>query len=280
MNPRIDQAEQLRSMVARGPHAAAPPQPPAIVLVVGAKGGVGATTLAWRLGETIALRDATALVIDATFDRPDLAMVAGLRPGARPDSKPDLSEALAEGIGALPRAVLAVNPRLSLIPGGREFDRQGVTSERTTKLLAGVSLLQADYVLMDLGAGFHPGHKPLWQAAQMALVVTTPDGVSTVNTYAALKMAETAGLARPAAVVVNRCYQANEAEQAHQRLSEACGAHLGFTPPLAGWLPDVPRGSLRSPAVTAPLGSLANYVRYVVRGARPAAHPVSVRRAA
>lgn len=276
MIQRIDQAEQLRSMVARGSHSAAETQPPALVLVVGAKGGVGTTTLAWRLGETIALREATALVIDATFDRPDLALIAGVQSAPRPD----LSEALAEGMGALRRAVVQVSPRLSLISGGREADRQRFPVELSEGLLGGVSQLKADYVLMDLGVGFHPGHKLLWQAAQMALVVATPDGVAAVNAYAALKMAKSAGVAGAAAVVLNRCYQASEAEQAHQRLSEACGAHLGIAPPLAGWLPDVPRGSLRSPAVTAPLGTLASYVRYVVRGARPVSGQGFAQRAA
>ncbi|QDU87688.1 Flagellum site-determining protein YlxH [Pirellulimonas nuda] len=264
-SPDRDQADRLRALVAerrapRSPESAAP------VLFAGAKGGVGVTSLCWRAAQSLAGAGTPVLAVDASLDRPDLTVAAGASRG----SGPDLSDVFALR-STLAETSILVAPGARVAPGQWGPESPPVSLEQTQTLATQLAQHDQGLTLLDAGAGLRPLLLPLWRSAGLVLLVTTPDELSVLNAYATLKLAQSRGVCDAAALLVNRCYDQQEADATHDRLAAACGRHLGFEPPLAGWIAELPRGSLRSPAAAAAGSRLATYVRYALRPAGRAA---------
>jgi MinD-like ATPase involved in chromosome partitioning or flagellar assembly len=78
-----DQADELRQLVLRSAaaarHPAAPPPP--LIVLHGAKGGVGTTSLAVNLAVSLARAGRRAVLVDADFHQPDATALCGLSDG-------------------------------------------------------------------------------------------------------------------------------------------------------------------------------------------------------
>jgi len=89
------------------------------VLVTSGKGGVGASTVAARLGVAYARREMTALLVDLSFGNPALDLECGLAERVVYDAGDVLCARIDPRRACLP--VILV-PRLSLIPGSTKLD--------------------------------------------------------------------------------------------------------------------------------------------------------------
>ena len=89
------------------------------VLVTSGKGGVGASTVAARLGVAYARREMTALLVDLSFGNPALDLECGLAERVVYDAGDVLCGRIDPRRACLP--VISV-PHLSLIPGSTKFD--------------------------------------------------------------------------------------------------------------------------------------------------------------
>jgi flagellar biosynthesis protein FlhG len=107
-------------------------------------------------------------------------------------------------------------------------DRSAQSAER---LLGRLQALTApvDVVLFDTGSGGTPWSRALWQHAAMALVVTTPDDVAVLDTYATVKRIAPATGQPDIRVLVNQCDDAATATDVERRLADACRRFLGLT---------------------------------------------------
>jgi flagellar biosynthesis protein FlhG len=100
---------------------------------------------------------------------------------------------------------------------------------------------ELDFVVADAGSGPTPSARQLWEAADLALLVTTSDPVSVMTTYGSVKALVSAGRSVPVFALVNRTRRRSAARQTYRQLARACGRFLAIRLGKAGPLRDAPQ---------------------------------------
>lgn len=171
-------------------------RPGRVVSVGGGKGGVGKSVVAANLAVAMAQDGARVTLVDADLGAANLHTLFGIaRPGPGVEAfldgtLPDLAAAALEtGI-----------PGLRLVPGaGGVVGAANPPASRKQKLIRHVRALDADVVVVDVGAGVGFNALDLFDVADLRLVVMSPQLTSAQNAYAFLKGAVFRELRRVAA---------------------------------------------------------------------------------
>lgn len=107
-----------------------------------------------------------------------------------------------------------------------------------------------DWLLVDVG------HQPseitshLWASAERVVIVTSPDAVAVMDTYALIKtLLSRQPPDKPLALVVNQVEASASAADVHRRIDRSCRRFLGLSIELAAEMPLDPVAT----AVRAPL---------------------------
>ncbi len=219
-----DQAKELRQLVRQD---AAPTRsqlaPPRLLLVTAGKGGVGTTSVAIGLAQAISQADGRTLLVDAHPAAADvtnrLALVAEHAVAQVLSGWRTVRETWLPGPGGM--HVLPSNWAEDQLEAWSPAGQQRLLDELHS--LAG----DVDYVVLDIGRSPHSGSKQLWQAADAALVVSTPDVESVMDAYAAIKLCSLDQACPEIWTFVNRASSAQAAD-AHARLALACRRFLGL----------------------------------------------------
>ena len=226
MNTKSDQAEQLRQLVrhthAEGLGAAA--VHPHRVVVAGGKGGVGVTTIAVRVAVRLAQMGRRTLLVDANVHQPDIGAVCQI------DGNESLADVLS-GWRTLSETIQPGPAGIHVLPGTWAPDCPiDVSSANVARLISELDRFgnHVDVVIVDVGSGAHVALNAFWQTADQILLVTTPDSVSVMDTYATIKMQRMHGEGIPVITVVNRVDGNDDADEIHQRLRQACQRFLGI----------------------------------------------------
>ncbi|MCI0333756.1 MAG: AAA family ATPase [Planctomycetes bacterium] len=251
-----DQAEKLRHLIQSPTPAAAPAAPAGapLVVVTGARAGVGATTVAVNLGAVLADRAKRVLVVDAADEGPNMREIAGVRTTTEYSladvlgGKCEIADAITPG----PAGTMLLAARGRVRRGGRECEsrrdsptcsRSNLPSRAQQDLVARLHSLHNDFdiIIIDTGNGPSPSTRRLWLRAQLALLVTTPDDAIVMDAYAAIKLHTTG--ARDATttsirLLVNMSENDRAAENAHRRLTNCCQRFLRQS---VAALPPLPR---------------------------------------
>ncbi len=235
-----DQAEKLRRLskativeskvaVARLP----------MVVVAGARNGVGATTVAVNVAAAIADRGERVLVVDAAESGNNLADVAGVSRSMEycvsdiVSGKCGIVDALIDG----PRGSYILASR-GHVGGSRERDarRQSSTASENSRtgqqrLLGEIDSLsnEIDLAVVDAGAGLTAWTRRLWLRAQCVVLVTTADDASVMDAYAAIKTSGMEGIRPNIRLLVNREINGAAAEDAQRRVQNACRKFLSLS---------------------------------------------------
>ncbi|MEX2558713.1 MAG: P-loop NTPase [Pirellulales bacterium] len=232
-----DQANRLRQLMRQAaqspctrPYSAAPA--PRLLAIAGAKGGVGATTVAVNLAVALAERGRRTLLVDANLERPDTALLCRLgETGSLADvlsGRQSLHEALVRG----PQGILV------LCGGWAAGSLRQSSPAVSERLLDGLAAMTppADDVILDVGSAIDRAAGRYWQAADQVLLVTTPEPMALMDAYAAIKALRPGG--GPAIqLLINQAADRQAAGQAYARLARACRRFLGMAAGSAGWLP-------------------------------------------
>jgi flagellar biosynthesis protein FlhG len=234
-----DQANQLRQLVRHEARLAgpAPGDRPALVTVTGGKGGVGTTTLAVNLAVALARAGHRTVLVDADLDGGDASLRCKL---AERYSVADVLVAR-----RTVREVLQPGPGgIQVVPGiwglAGPPDDSPAARQRLIDGLAGLAN-QADFLVADAGNGLGPMVRSLWQAADMVLMVATPELPSVMVTYASIKALSAGNLLVPIHLLVNQAREAPVAEEVHGRIAAACLRFLAIPVTRAGHLPADPQ---------------------------------------
>jgi flagellar biosynthesis protein FlhG len=235
----LDQASQLRRLVLQSsrPVACDDGPPPRTIVVSGGKVGLGSTTLAVNLAVALASHGARTVLIDFDLYRADVAAHCGLTESVTIAdvllARRDIHEALQRGPGGM-----------QVVAGIRTAEARNACSDRALhRVLRQVQSLgrHADIVLIDTGNGPSEPTIRLWQAASDVLLVTTPDAVAVMDTYATIKtLLSRSAVQSPVRLVVNRVDGEEVAADVHRRIDHSCQRFLGLPLALAGWLPGEP----------------------------------------
>jgi flagellar biosynthesis protein FlhG len=240
-----DQAAQLRRLML---HAGRTPGPddipaPRTIVVSGGKEALGTTTVAVNLAIALAAHGLRVVLIDANLYRADVATHCGLR------ETPGIGEVLA-GRKSIHEVLHRGPAGIQVVVGTRTAEVRNSCSERALqRMLRQVEGLgrHADFVLIDAGNGASEPTIRFWQAADEVLLVTSPDAVAVMDTYATVKtLLGRSTTRKPLRLVVNQAADVAQAADVHRRIDQSCLRFLGVSLGLAGWLPDTPKSPASS----------------------------------
>ncbi|MEO7094277.1 MAG: P-loop NTPase [Polyangiales bacterium] len=155
---------------------------PRIVAIAGGKGGVGKSTVAANLALAIGRLGHRVALVDADLGAANLHTMLGALHPAR-----TLSDFLDHNIETLDEARLNVAPNVDLIPGASRPGSANLPSAQKLRLIRGIARLDADCILVDVGAGTSYTVVDLLGAADIKLLVVAPQLPSLHNAYALLK---------------------------------------------------------------------------------------------
>lgn len=267
-NPADDQATRLRSLMSADPaprpqsprlpsDTRAPARNPArcarIVAIASGKGGVGKTNVAVNLAIALASRNLRVTLLDADLGTANADVLCGIMPAAR------LDHVIAPG--GLPWAdgarramrdiAIAAPGGFTLVPGSVGLARMADLSRAEQRdLLGGLAELErdADIIIVDTAAGVGRSVTGFLEAADLSLVVSTPEPTAIADAYALIKCVVMnrsehwggAAIASPStsslAVVLNQVTGPDEARAVHARLRAVCARFLGLDLPTLGWI--------------------------------------------
>ena len=235
-----DQAEKLRRLSKATiveSNAAAGHVP--MVVVAGARNGVGATTVACNMAAAIADRGERVLLVDAVEGTNDLAEMAGVARSIEycvPDivsGKCGLVDAMIDGPMGL---YVVANGRRVGTPHDRDARRPssaGGESSRAglQRLLGAIDALRSDIdlVVVDAGSALTAWTRRLWMQARCVVLVTTADDPAVMDAYAAIKSLSLDGIRPAVRLLVNRELNGAAADDAQRRVQNACQKFLSLS---------------------------------------------------
>ena len=156
---------------------------PRIIAVAGGKGGVGKSTVAVNLALAIARLGHRVTLVDADLGAANLHTMLGLL--NPPTGLSDFLDHRVDTLDALKTRVIL--PTLTLVPGSSRPGAANLDKTEKLRLLDAIAGLDADCVVVDVGAGSSYNVVDFVAAADHKLFVLTPQLPSLHNGYALLK---------------------------------------------------------------------------------------------
>lgn len=239
-----DQAQILRGMMERRSEASPLDEgtsPGArTVAVTSGKGGVGKSNIALNLAIALRQMGQSVCVLDANLGLGNIDLLCGL------NGYWNLSHVIS-GARSLTDIVLEGPAGVQVIPGASGLlDVADCSPIAQREIFSQLEQLERrhDYLILDTGTGIHRSVRQFVAAAEIVLVVTTPEPTAIADAYATLK-ALTAGraLGQPH-ILVNQADSPEQAREIIARVQQTARTFLHVTVASAGFIP-------RDPAIPA-----------------------------
>ncbi|HYF95558.1 MAG TPA: MinD/ParA family protein [Symbiobacteriaceae bacterium] len=240
-----DQAERLRQIadklkVESAANVRRPTRRARVLAVTSGKGGVGKTNISVNLSYALMALGQEVMVLDADLGLANVDVLLGTVPqkhlGHALSGAADILDVIYEGPGAL-----------KLIAGGSGMGNLADLSETDLqRFIQSLRRLEsrADFLVVDTGAGLGRSVRNFVLAADMVLVVTTPEPTAMTDAYALIKSVVQKNPAADIKLIVNQVESRAEADEAAARLSTAMLRFLGASTEYLGAIPvdrEVPR---------------------------------------
>ncbi|MDJ0841158.1 MAG: P-loop NTPase [Acidobacteriota bacterium] len=157
---------------------------PIIIPVASGKGGVGKSWFTANLGLALAQSGKSTIVIDLDLGGSNLHTFLGL-----PNKYAGVGDYLkVKGMAFDQLAVPTPFPNLRFIPGdGQSLFMGNIAYAQKIKLLRALKKLEADFVIIDLGAGSSYNNLDFFAVAPNGIVITTPEFPAMLNLMTFLK---------------------------------------------------------------------------------------------
>lgn len=157
---------------------------PRILSVGGGKGGIGKSFFSANLGVSLTKLGYKVAIVDLDLGSANLHTCLGV-----PSPKVGLFDFVSGQVDSLDDvAVSGGLPGLTLYGGGQEFWQQiRPHSVQKIKLISKLQRLDADYVILDLGAGTHVNTLDFFIFSHAGICVVVPEPTSIENAYVFLK---------------------------------------------------------------------------------------------
>lgn len=217
--------------------------------IASGKGGTGKSVVTASLAALFAPRGPT-LLVDADFGVGNAHILQDVSPRAT-------GVDVVEGRETVREVLVPCGKGLELFAAGSGVPRMADLSSYEMHLLAsGLREVETDfhYLLVDSAAGVSHQTMAFARAADMTLIVTTPDLTAMTDAYAFLKLLFAGRAGTRALLLVNRAASAEEADEVTRRIARVGERFLGSSPRCIGWLPHDPAVSAsvnrRGPVVT------------------------------
>jgi len=176
----------------QSPHPPAPPglqrrtRPRRIIAVGGGKGGIGKTMVSANLGIALARAGQRVLLVDADLGGANLHTALGVSP-----PQLTLSDFVGRHTDRIDDVVVSTPvPNLRLIAGASDvLDAANPRYQQKVKLLRNLQGVDADYLILDLGAGTAFNTLDFFLIADTGILVLLPEPTSVENAYRFVKAA-------------------------------------------------------------------------------------------
>jgi flagellar biosynthesis protein FlhG len=167
------------------PTANQPSTPCRIIAVGGAKGGIGKSILAANIGVYLARRGFRTVLVDLDLGAANLHLYMGAW-----GLKHRIDDYLDKQFDSLDAIAVATDHGPLLIGGGSgRLGSANLPFARKLKLMRAIRKLDADYVVLDLGASTNYNILDFFLLADTQLVMTTCDPAAYLDAYTFIKMA-------------------------------------------------------------------------------------------
>jgi flagellar biosynthesis protein FlhG len=155
-----------------------------IIPIASGKGGVGKSLITANLALSLAGQNHSTIVVDLDLGNSNLHAFLGL-----PNSLPGVGDFLRGKAESLePYIVNLDTPYLSYISGdGRMPLMADITYHQKQRIIEEINGLEAEYILLDLGAGSHNDILDLFGIADRGLIVTIPEYPAIISMLVFLK---------------------------------------------------------------------------------------------
>jgi flagellar biosynthesis protein FlhG len=185
------------------------------ITVSSGKGGVGKTTVSLNTAIALAQRKRRVVLLDGDLGLGNINVMLGARP------ERDLSHVI-DGECSLEDVIIKGPWGISILPAGTGYeDMADLGDERRGRLLTALQGLKrhADILIIDTGAGIGTNVLSFAMAADVIVVVVTPDVASLTDAYSLVKLiSQRPGMGR-LEMVINRAsnHEAGEEVAAKMR---------------------------------------------------------------
>jgi len=224
-----DQAAALRELVSSRRE---PRRRGRMIAVTSGKGGVGKTNVAVNLSICLAARGLRVVLVDVDMGLANADLLLNAR------ARHNLSHVVS-GICPIEQAGTRTAARVLFVPGGSgiadladlsAFDRQNVINQiRSLET-------DCDALVLDCGAGISDNVLSFARAADVCLLVTTPEPTALTDAYALVKVLVNSGWTGAIRLLVNLVESRSEARQVHGRLTTVATRFLKYPIADAGYL--------------------------------------------
>lgn len=233
-----DQASPLRNLLLRESATGTSLSRSRLVVAAGGKTDVGVTTVAVNLAVALARHGLRTVLIDADLQQPAAAQLCGcaLTPGLGEvlTAKRDIHEVLQRGPAGLQVISGIVHPD----PNSQ------CTPKSQQRLLRQLYSLgkHTDVIVLDAGCAPTDLARQLWASADDVLLVTSPDVVAVMDTYATVKTmftpaTQTNRISPQLKLIVNQVHDEAQASDVFRRIDQSCQRFLELSLQLAAALP-------------------------------------------
>lgn len=155
-----------------------------IIPIASGKGGVGKSLVAVNLSIALAQADFNVVLVDLDLGASNAHTILGIR-SVTTGIGHFLQEKGADINGFMIETEYA---NLRLLPGEAEIPGlANIKFYEKRRILAGLKKIEADFVILDLGAGSNENILDMFLASSEGVIVTTPSLTATLNAYLFLK---------------------------------------------------------------------------------------------
>jgi flagellar biosynthesis protein FlhG len=235
-----------------------------LLVLSGGRPGVGATLLALKLAEVLANEALRVLLIDADLYRADIADQCQLT--------------AAHNIHDVLRGQKTIHEVLQRGPAGIQIAagaasveaRASATDRAIQRLIRQLPTLakHADWLIVDAGNQPTELAARLWSIADDLLLVTAPDVVAVMDTYALIKTLISKHTPhRSVSLVVNQSPDDATALDVHRRIDQSCRRFLGLAIGFCGSVP-----AMQQPAFAGAISQLIDRLSNPSNGGELAHH--------
>jgi flagellar biosynthesis protein FlhG len=219
-----DQAARLRVLTGYFQREKAPTLSLRVIAVTSGKGGVGKTNVVVNLAIALAQMGKRVMILDADLGMANVDVLMGLIP------RYNLMDVI-QGQKSIKDIVLRGPANVGLIPGGSGLQElANLEYYQRERLLHGLQVFEeeADFLLIDTGAGISKNVIGFVSAAHEAIVVVTPEPTAITDAYGIIKVLSRIKAHDRVYLVVNRASTWAEAQITAEKVVSAATRFLKF----------------------------------------------------
>lgn len=219
-----------------------------VIAVASGKGGVGKTNTVINVAASLAAEGARVMVLDADLGLGNLDVMLGLAPQYNLQHLFAGEKKLAEIIVEGPHGIMII-PAAS---GIQEVTHGGTREQRILMEQLNQYADQIDFLLIDAAAGISDMVTSFVMAADVALIVATPEPTSMTDAYALMKVLWNRYGEKKFYLLLNQVSDEAQARQVYSQLSRVGEKFLDITLIFLGYVPKdkaVPMAVCRQQAV-------------------------------